>query len=114
MPLVAAVAVIIILVIAAVASREQRQETGEPEQRSPSSINAPLLPVPEVPCNRGLLLRGRLSDSLTAPTASTPPGRPWAGGPGTYFFLSTLQPVKNNHLLSLSPIGLAVSSPSAS
>ena len=41
MPLVAAVAVIIILVIAAVASREQRQEAGEPEQRSPSSINAP-------------------------------------------------------------------------
>ena len=42
MPLVAAVAVIIILVIAIVASREQRQEAGEPEQRSPSSIDAPL------------------------------------------------------------------------
>ena len=41
MPLVAAVAVIIILLIAVVASREQRQEAGEPEQRSPSSINAP-------------------------------------------------------------------------
>ena len=39
MPLVAAVAVIIILVVA---SREQRQESGEPEQRSPSSIDAPL------------------------------------------------------------------------
>ena len=42
MPLAAAVAVIIILVIAVVASREQRQEPGEPEQRSPSSIDAPL------------------------------------------------------------------------
>ena len=40
-PLVAAVAVIVILVIAAIASREQRQEAGEPEQRSPSSIDAP-------------------------------------------------------------------------
>ena len=41
MPLVAAVAVIIVLVIAVVAAREQRQEPGEPEQRSPSSIDAP-------------------------------------------------------------------------
>ena len=41
MPLVAAAAVIIILVIAVVASREQHREAGEPEQRSPSSINAP-------------------------------------------------------------------------
>ena len=56
-PLVAAVAVIIILVIAVVAAREQRQEAGEPEQRSPSSINAPM-PVPEVPCNRGLAAAG--------------------------------------------------------
>ena len=39
MPLVAAV--IIVLVIAIVASREQRQESGEPGQRSPSSIDAP-------------------------------------------------------------------------
>ena len=42
MPLVAAVAVIIILVVAAVAGREQRQEAGEPEQRSPSSVDAPM------------------------------------------------------------------------
>ena len=41
-PLVTAAAMIIILVIAAVASREQRQEAGEPEQRSPSSVDAPL------------------------------------------------------------------------
>ncbi len=41
MPLVAAVAVIIILVIAAIVSRGQRQESGEPEQRSPSYMNAP-------------------------------------------------------------------------
>ena len=39
MPLVAAVAVIIVLAIAVVASPEQRQE---PEQRSPSSIDAPI------------------------------------------------------------------------
>ena len=43
MPLVAGVAVIIILVIAAIVSRGQRQEAGEPEQRSPSSINAPMV-----------------------------------------------------------------------
>ena len=42
MPLVAGVAVIIILVIAAIVSRGQRQESGEPEQRSPSFINAPI------------------------------------------------------------------------
>ena len=42
MPLVTAVAVIIILVVAVIVSREQRQEPGEPEQRSPSSIDAPL------------------------------------------------------------------------
>ncbi len=42
MPLVAAVAMIIVLVIAVVASPEQRQESREPEQRSPSSIDAPI------------------------------------------------------------------------
>ena len=41
MPLVAAVAVIFVLLIAVIVSREQRQEPGEPEQRSPSSIDAP-------------------------------------------------------------------------
>ena len=41
MPRVAAVAVIIILVIAAIVSRGQRQESGEPEQRSPLSFHAP-------------------------------------------------------------------------
>ena len=41
MPLVTAVAVIIILLIAVIVSREQRQEPGEPEQRSPSSVDAP-------------------------------------------------------------------------
>ena len=40
MPLVAAIAMIIVLVMAAIGSREQRQEAGEPEQRSPSSMNA--------------------------------------------------------------------------
>ena len=38
-----------------------------------------------VPCHRVLLLLGRLSDSLTAPTASTPPRRPWPAVPGTTF-----------------------------
>ena len=42
MPLVAAVAVVIILVIVATLSRGQRQESGEPEQRSPSLINVPI------------------------------------------------------------------------
>ena len=74
MPLVAAVAVIIILVIAAVASREQRQDAGEPKQRSPSSIDAPVAssggPLPPV-----LPLPGHLSDKLTAALATM------AGGP---------------------------------
>ena len=85
MPLVAAVAVIIVLVVAVIASREQRQELREPEQRSPSSVDAPW-PVPGVPGHRGLLLRGHLSGSFTAPTASTPPGRPGPAVPGTTFF----------------------------
>ena len=42
-PLVTAVAVIIMLVIAATQSREQPPELGELEQRSPSSIEAPLV-----------------------------------------------------------------------
>ena len=41
-PLITAVAMIIILVIAVIVSREQRQGPGEPQQRSPSSIDAPL------------------------------------------------------------------------
>ena len=75
MPLAAAVAVIIVLVIAMVASREQIREPGEPEQRSPSSIDAPMAGSGG-PGNRGLLLPGHLSGSFTAPTASTPPRRP--------------------------------------
>ena len=42
MPLVAAVAVIFVLLVAVIVSREQRQESGEPEQRSPSSVDAPM------------------------------------------------------------------------
>ena len=41
-PLVTAAAMIIILVIAVIVSRGQRQEPGDPQQRSPSSIGAPL------------------------------------------------------------------------
>ena len=111
MPLVAAVAVIIILVVAAVASREQRQEAGEPEQRSPSSINAPWVSSGG-PLQPGFVAAGtpfrqpHRSDSINASQATL------AGGPGNY--LSTLQPVKNGRRLSLSPIGSAGSSPSAS
>ena len=85
MPLIAAVAVIIILVIA---SREQRQETGEPEQRSPSSINAPMAG------SGGPLPRGFVVSRDAFPAAS-PLGRhqrhpgDHAGGPGNYF-LSTV------------------------
>ena len=41
LPLVVALVFLIIVVTAAIASREQRQEPGEPEQRSPSSFHAP-------------------------------------------------------------------------
>ena len=96
MPLVAAVAVIIVLVIAVVASREQRQESGEPEQRSPSSIDAPLAgsggPWPPGFAVAGMPFRQHhRSDSINAAQAA------WAGGPGNYLFLSILQPVKNGH-----------------
>ena len=88
MPLVAAVVVIIILIIAIVASREQRREPAEPEQRSPSSINAPMAG------SRGALPRGFVVSRDAFPAAS-PLGRhqrhpgDHAGGPGNYF-LSTV------------------------
>ena len=114
-PLIAAVAMIIVLVVAVVVSREQRQELGEPGQRSPSSIDAPWARSGGT-WQPGFVAAGtpfrqhRRSDSFNATPATL------AGGPGTYF-LSTLKPVKNGHRLSLSPIGSAVSlpnSPSAS
>ena len=43
LPLVVAIVFFIIVVTAAIASREQRQDAGEPEQRSPSSFHAPPL-----------------------------------------------------------------------
>ena len=112
-PLIAAVAVIIVLVVAVIVSREQRREPAEPEQRSPSSINAPMAG------SGGALPRGFVVSRDAFPAAS-PLGRhqrhpgDHAGGPGACLFLSTLQPVKNGHRLNPSPIGSAVSSPSAS
>ena len=112
-PLIAAVAVIIVLVVAVIVSREQRREAGEPEQRSPSSIDAPLAgsggPWPQGFVSAGTSFRQHhRSDSINAAPATL------TGGPGNYLFLSILQPVKNGHRLGLSPIGSAVSSPSAS
>ena len=112
-PLIAAVAVIIVLVVAVIVSREQRREAGEPEQRSPSSIDAPLagsgVPWPQGFVSAGTSFRQHhRSDSINAAPATL------TGGPGNYLFLSILQPVKNGHRLGLSPIGSAVSSPSAS
>ena len=112
-PLTAAVAVIIVLVVAVIVSREQRRESGEPEQRSQSSINAPLAGSGG-PWPPGFVV------SRDAFPAASPLGRhqrhpgDHAGGPGACLFLSTLQPVKNGHRLNPSPIGSAVSSPSAS
>ena len=112
-PLVAAVAVIIVLVVAVIVSREQRRGAGEPGQRSPSSIDAPMA-SPGGPLPRGFVV------SRDAFPAASPLGRhqrhpgDHAGGPGACLFLSTLQPVKNGHRLNPSPIGSAVSSPSAS
>ena len=110
-PLVTAVAVIFVLVVAVVGSREQRREAGEPETRSQSSIDAPLAgsggPLPPGFVATGTHFRQpHRSDSINAARATR------ACGPGNY--LSTLQPVKNGHRLSLTPIGSAVSSPSAS
>ena len=114
-PLVTAVAVIFVLVVAVVGSREQRREAGEPETRSQSSIDAPWVssggPLPPGFVATGTPFRQPdRSDSFNANRATM------AGGPGNYF-LSILQPVRNGHRLSLSPIGSAVSlpnSPSAS
>ena len=89
MPLVAAVAVIIILVIAVVAAREQRQEAGEPEQRSPSSINAPLAGSGG-PLQPGLAAAGtpfrqpNRSDSINATRATMAGGPRSPGRPGNH------------------------------
>ena len=89
MPLVAAVAVIFVLLIAVVASREQRQEAGEPEERSPSSFDAPLAgsggtwPPGFVAAGTPFRQASR-SDSINASRATL------AGGPVNYF-LSTVQ-----------------------
>ena len=88
-PLVAAVAVIFVLVIAAIASREQRREPGEPGQRSPSSIDAPLVGSGGT-WQPGFVAAGtpfrqhHRADSINDARAT------WAGGPGNYF-LSTVQ-----------------------
>ena len=90
MPLVTAVAVIVILVIAVVASREQRREPGEPEQRSPSSVDAPWVSSGGL-WPPGFVAAGthfrqpRRSGGINAARAA------WAGGPGNYLFLSTVQ-----------------------
>ena len=88
-PLIAAVAVIIVLVVAVIVSREQRREAGEPEQRSPSSIDAPLAgsggPWPPGFVAAGTPFRQlHRSDDINASPATL------AGGPGNYF-LSTVQ-----------------------
>ena len=103
MPLVAGVAVIIILVIAAIVSRGQRQESGEPEQRSPSSINAPMV-------NSG----GPLSPGLAA--AGTPFRQPHrrSGNHGRQSLEPDTfnpPPVKNRHRLSINPVELTVPTP---
>ena len=83
----------------------------EPEQRSPSSVDAPLVGSGG-PLQPGFVAAGtpfrqlHRSDDINAAQATV------AGGPGNYLFLSIFQPVKNGHRLSLSPIGSAVSSPS--
>ena len=99
MPLVAAVAVIIILVISVKVSREQRQEAGEPEQRSPSSIDAPT-------AGSG----GPLQPDLAA--AGTP-YQQHQRHPGNHGrrsrelrILSTLPPVKNGHMFEYQSCGI--------
>ena len=88
-PLTAAVAVIIVLVVAVIVSREQGQEPGEPEQRSPSSIDAPLVGSGGT-WQPGFVAAGtpfrqhHRADSINDARAT------WAGGPGNYF-LSTVQ-----------------------
>ena len=99
-PLVTAVAVIIILVIAAMASREQRSE---PEQRSPSSIEAPMAGsagpsqpgfiVAGTPFRQHHRYPGNQSLRSREPDTSNPP------------------PVKNRQRLNISPVGSTVSLP---
>ena len=87
MPLVAAVAVIFVLLIAVVASREQRQEAGEPEERSPSSFDAPLAGSGGT-WQPGFVAAGtpfrqhRRSDDINDARATL------AGGPGNYFLVN--------------------------
>ena len=102
-PLVTTAAMIIILVIAVVASREQRQEPGEPQQRSPSSIDAPLadsrgslspgIIVAGTPFRQHHRYRGNQTFRSREPDTSNPP------------------PVKNRQRLNISPVGSTVSLP---
>ena len=84
-PLVAAIAMIIVLVIAVIVSREQRRESAEPEQRSPSSVDAPWVNSGG-PWAPGLVAAGtpfrqaHRSDSISANRATMPEV------PGTTFF----------------------------
>ena len=107
MPLVAAAAVIIILVIAVIVSREQRQEPGEPEQRSPSSVDAPLagsggLWPPGFVAAGTPFRQAHRSDSVNGA------GQRWPAVPGTTFFqtFNQLRQVQDVlHLSWLSPWG---------
>ena len=100
MPLVAAVAVIIVLVIAVVVSREQRLE---PEQRSPSSIDAP-------PASSG----GPLQLGFIA---TGTPFRQHYRYPGNQGLRSrepnfvNPPPVNKRHRLSINPVESTVSTP---
>ena len=100
-PLVTAVAMIIILVIAVVASREQRRELGEPEQRSPSSIEAPLA--------------GSGGHSQAGFIVAGTPFRQHHRYPGNQTFRSrepdtvNPPPVKNRQRLNISPVGSTMS-----
>ena len=102
-PLVTAAALIIILVIAAMASREQRPEPEQPEQRSPSSIEAPMADS-----------KGSLSPGIIV--AGTP-FRQHHRYPGNQTFrsrepdASNASPVKNRQRLNISPVGSTVSLP---
>ena len=91
------------MIIAAMASREQRPEPGEPEERSPSSIDAPLADSGG-PSQPGFIVAGT-------------PFRQHHRYPGKQSFrsrepdTSNPSPVKNRQRLNISPVGSTVSLP---
>ena len=103
MPLVAAITMIIVLVIAVIGSREQLQESGEPERRSPLSMNAPAA------SSGGHVQPGLIAAGTLFRQYHRYPGNHGLRSrePNTF----NPPPVENGNRLSINPVGSTGSTP---